>query len=220
MFDFQEMNLDIVLRVFLETLRLPGPTVAALSVVLDLVQKEDVLQTCIDEFLDVAKIADCYHLDGLLVSLSKFTTLLLPTSVEESVLAFGLLPTRLARDATDDLEPNSEPDSRVSPLVVKLTLPPVRKMRLKYRFCEFVIMIRKSLPHNLLRNRLKRVNVPPKHILDIAIFNSFGGTFTRFNLFLRSSGDRINNEMFAILSGPTVAALSVVLDLVEQEDVL
>ncbi|GJY21157.1 ARF guanine-nucleotide exchange factor GNOM-like protein, partial [Tanacetum coccineum] len=137
---------------------LSGPTVAALSVVLDLVEQEDVLQTCIDGFLDVAKIAGCYHLgdvlDGLLVSLSKFTTL----SVEESVFAFGddtkagkatiavftiahlygdyirsgwrnildcisslrklgLLPTRLARDAADDLEPNSEPDSRVSPLV-------------------------------------------------------------------------------------------------------
>lgn len=72
---------------------LSGPTVAALSVVLDLVDQEDVLQTCIDGFLDVAKIAGCYHLndvlDGLLVSLSKFTTLLLPMSIEESVLAFG-----------------------------------------------------------------------------------------------------------------------------------
>lgn len=72
---------------------LSGPTVAALSVVLDLVEQEDVLQTCIDGFLDVAKIAGCYHLDdvldGLLVSLSKFTTLLLPMSIEESVLAFG-----------------------------------------------------------------------------------------------------------------------------------
>ncbi|KAI7754916.1 hypothetical protein M8C21_027026 [Ambrosia artemisiifolia] len=70
-----------------------GPTVAALSVVLDLVDQEAVLQTCIDGFLNVAKIAGCYHLDdvldGLLVSLSKFTTLLLPMSIEESILAFG-----------------------------------------------------------------------------------------------------------------------------------
>ncbi|GJU07381.1 ARF guanine-nucleotide exchange factor GNOM-like protein [Tanacetum coccineum] len=72
---------------------LSGPTVAALSVVLDLVEQEDVLQTCVDGFLNVAKIAGCYHLDdvldGLLVSLSKFTNLLIPMPVEESFLAFG-----------------------------------------------------------------------------------------------------------------------------------
>ncbi|KAI3808657.1 hypothetical protein L1987_24614 [Smallanthus sonchifolius] len=72
---------------------LSGPTVAALSVVLDHIEQEDVLQTCINGFLNVAKIAGCYHLDdvldGLLVSLSKFTALLVPMSVEESVLAFG-----------------------------------------------------------------------------------------------------------------------------------
>ncbi|KAL4568518.1 hypothetical protein LXL04_024132 [Taraxacum kok-saghyz] len=72
---------------------LSGPTVAALSVVLDLVEQEDVLQICIDGFLDVAKIAGSYHLDdvldGLLVSLSKFTTLLIPMSIEDSVHAFG-----------------------------------------------------------------------------------------------------------------------------------
>ncbi|KAI3704742.1 hypothetical protein L1987_74969 [Smallanthus sonchifolius] len=72
---------------------LSGPTVAALSVVLDHIEQEDVLQTCINGFLNVAKIVGCYHLDdvldGLLVSLSKFTSLLVPMSVEESVLAFG-----------------------------------------------------------------------------------------------------------------------------------
>ncbi|XP_071735086.1 ARF guanine-nucleotide exchange factor GNOM-like [Rutidosis leptorrhynchoides] len=134
---------------------LSGPTVAALSVILDLVEEEDVLQTCINGFLIVAKIAGCYHLDdvldGLLVSLSKFTTLLVPMSVEESVFAFGndtkarnattavftianaygdyirsgwrntvdcilslhklgLLPTRLASDAADDVDQVSESD--------------------------------------------------------------------------------------------------------------
>ncbi|KAL8240710.1 hypothetical protein R6Q59_014065 [Mikania micrantha] len=72
---------------------LSGPTVAALSVVLDHIEQEDVLQTCINGFLNVAKIAGCYHLDdvidGLLASLSKFTTLLIPKPVEESILAFG-----------------------------------------------------------------------------------------------------------------------------------
>nr|XP_043634837.1 ARF guanine-nucleotide exchange factor GNOM-like [Erigeron canadensis] len=72
---------------------LSGPTVAALSVVLDVVEQEDVLQTCINGFLIVGRIAGCYHLDdvldGLLISLSKFTTLLVPMSVEESILHFG-----------------------------------------------------------------------------------------------------------------------------------
>ncbi|MFS8017199.1 putative Sec7 domain, guanine nucleotide exchange factor, Sec7 domain superfamily [Helianthus anomalus] len=165
---------------------LSGPTVAALSVVLDPVDQEDVLQTCIDGFLNVAKIAGCYHrtdvLDGLLVSLSKFTRLLLPMSIEDCVLAFGsdtkarkatvavftiadaygdyihsgwrnildcilslrklgLLPDRLARDAVEDLESNSEPDSGRSPLVspVKPALPPVRKSSgLMGRFSEFL----------------------------------------------------------------------------------
>ncbi|KAI3713152.1 hypothetical protein L1987_71725 [Smallanthus sonchifolius] len=165
---------------------LSGPTVAALSVVLDLVDQEAVLQTCIDGFSKVANIAGCYHLDdvldGLLVSLSKFTTLLLPMSIEESVLSFGydskalkstlalfsianmygdyirsgwrnildcilslhklgLLPARLARDATDDLESNSETDSVRSSLVspVEPALPPARKsFGLMGRFSEFL----------------------------------------------------------------------------------
>ncbi|KAK2981488.1 hypothetical protein RJ640_002103 [Escallonia rubra] len=72
---------------------LSGPTIAALSVVFDHVEQEDVLQTCVDGYLDVAKIAASYHLndvlDDIVVSLCKFTTLLRPLSVEESILAFG-----------------------------------------------------------------------------------------------------------------------------------
>ncbi|GAB4829103.1 hypothetical protein Ancab_018766 [Ancistrocladus abbreviatus] len=70
-----------------------GPTIAAISVVFDHAENEDVLQTCIDGFLAVAKISACHHLedvlDDLVVSLCKFTTLLNPSSVEEPVLAFG-----------------------------------------------------------------------------------------------------------------------------------
>ncbi|XP_057948028.1 ARF guanine-nucleotide exchange factor GNOM isoform X2 [Malania oleifera] len=70
-----------------------GPTIAAISVVFDHVEHEDVYQTCIDGFLAVAKISACHHLedvlDDLVVSLCKFTTLLNPSSVEEPVLAFG-----------------------------------------------------------------------------------------------------------------------------------
>ncbi|KAK3012954.1 hypothetical protein RJ639_008991 [Escallonia herrerae] len=70
-----------------------GPTIAAISVVFDHAEIEDVYQTCIDGFLAVAKISACHHLedvlDDLVVSLCKFTTLLNPSSVEEPVLAFG-----------------------------------------------------------------------------------------------------------------------------------
>uniref|UniRef100_A0A7N1A1Q1 SEC7 domain-containing protein n=1 Tax=Kalanchoe fedtschenkoi TaxID=63787 RepID=A0A7N1A1Q1_KALFE len=70
-----------------------GPTIAAISVVFDHAEYEDVFQTCIDGFLAIAKISACHHLedvlDDLVVSLCKFTTLLNPISVEEPVLAFG-----------------------------------------------------------------------------------------------------------------------------------
>ncbi|KAF5479489.1 hypothetical protein F2P56_000303 [Juglans regia] len=72
---------------------LSGPTIAAMSVIFDQVEREDVLQTCIDGFLSVAKIAACYHLDDVLddlvVSLCKFTTLLTPLSIEEAIVSFG-----------------------------------------------------------------------------------------------------------------------------------
>ncbi|KAM1470851.1 hypothetical protein ACFX1Q_041336 [Malus domestica] len=70
-----------------------GPTIAAISVVFDHAEHEEIYQKCIDGFLYVAKIAACYHfedvLDDLVVSLCKFTTLLNPSSYEEPVLAFG-----------------------------------------------------------------------------------------------------------------------------------
>ncbi|KAM0040722.1 putative Sec7 domain, guanine nucleotide exchange factor, Sec7 domain superfamily [Helianthus debilis subsp. tardiflorus] len=70
-----------------------GPTIAAVSVVFDHAEREDVFQTCIDGFLSVAKISACHCLedvlDDLVVSLCKFTTLLNPSSAEEPVLAFG-----------------------------------------------------------------------------------------------------------------------------------
>ncbi|MED6191956.1 hypothetical protein PIB30_005432, partial [Stylosanthes scabra] len=70
-----------------------GPTIAAISVVFDHAEHEEVYQTCTDGFLAVAKISACHHLedvlDDLVVSLCKFTTLLNPSSVEEPVLAFG-----------------------------------------------------------------------------------------------------------------------------------
>ncbi|KAF7831043.1 ARF guanine-nucleotide exchange factor GNOM-like [Senna tora] len=70
-----------------------GPTIAAISVVFDHAEHEEVYQTCMDGFLAVAKISACHHLedvlDDLVVSLCKFTTLLNPSSVEEPVLAFG-----------------------------------------------------------------------------------------------------------------------------------
>ncbi|XP_068646848.1 ARF guanine-nucleotide exchange factor GNOM-like isoform X2 [Aristolochia californica] len=70
-----------------------GPTIAAISVVFDHAEQQDVLNTCVEGFLAMAKISACHHLEGVLddlvVSLCKFTTLLNPSSVEEPVLAFG-----------------------------------------------------------------------------------------------------------------------------------
>ncbi|XP_057840986.1 ARF guanine-nucleotide exchange factor GNOM [Cryptomeria japonica] len=71
-----------------------GPTIAAISVVFDHAEDEDVFHACVDGFLAVAKMSACHHLedvlDDLVVSLCKFTTLLNPSaSVEEPVLAFG-----------------------------------------------------------------------------------------------------------------------------------
>ncbi|XP_057965367.1 ARF guanine-nucleotide exchange factor GNOM-like [Malania oleifera] len=72
---------------------LSGPTIAAISVVFDHAEHDDVLQTCVDGFLAIAKISTCYHLydvlDDLVVSLCKLTTLLSPLSFEDSLLAIG-----------------------------------------------------------------------------------------------------------------------------------
>ncbi|KAK8652507.1 hypothetical protein V6N13_126538 [Hibiscus sabdariffa] len=70
-----------------------GPTIAAISVVFDQVEQEDVLQTCMDGFLAIAKISAHYHfgdmLDDLVVSLCKLTTLLIPLSFEDAFVSFG-----------------------------------------------------------------------------------------------------------------------------------
>ncbi|KAK0584989.1 hypothetical protein LWI29_021769 [Acer saccharum] len=72
---------------------LSGPTIAAMSVVFDQVEQEDILRRCVDGFLAIAKVSTCYHfdevLDDLVLSLCRFTTLLTPLSVEEALLAFG-----------------------------------------------------------------------------------------------------------------------------------
>ncbi|KAK4273663.1 hypothetical protein QN277_017009 [Acacia crassicarpa] len=71
---------------------LSGPTIAALSVVFDNAEHEEVYQTCMDGFLIVAKISAYYHLDNVLddlvVSLCKFITILDP-SLDDEVVAFG-----------------------------------------------------------------------------------------------------------------------------------
>jgi brefeldin A-resistance guanine nucleotide exchange factor 1 len=169
---------------------LSGPTIAALSVVYDHVEQEDVLQTCVNGFLSVAKIAARYNLDYLLddlvVSLCKFTTLLLPLSVEEAILTFGddtkarmatvavftiantygdyirgswknildcilslhrlgLVPTRLASDATDELEPDNDRTRSAAappPPSQKPSAPPAsrRSSSLMGRFSQFLYL--------------------------------------------------------------------------------
>ncbi|KAL5717592.1 hypothetical protein ACHQM5_010574 [Ranunculus cassubicifolius] len=82
-----------------------GPTIAAISVVYDYADHEDVFQTCVDGFLSVAKIAAFHHLDDILddlvLSLCKFTTLLSTSNFEDSVLALG--EDAKARMATETL---------------------------------------------------------------------------------------------------------------------
>ncbi|KAK6155063.1 hypothetical protein DH2020_009311 [Rehmannia glutinosa] len=70
-----------------------GPAIAAISVVFDHAEQEDILQSCIDGFLAIAKLSASYNLgevlDDLVVSLCKFTTLLHPSFSEKSILYFG-----------------------------------------------------------------------------------------------------------------------------------
>lgn len=73
---------------------LSGPTIAAISVVLDHAERDDVLHTCIEGYLTMAKISASYNfvdsLDDLVVSLCRFTNLLIPSlNNEEFILAFG-----------------------------------------------------------------------------------------------------------------------------------
>ena len=72
-----------------------GPTVAAVSVVLDHADDLNIITQALDGLLLAAKIAkntqvDEVH-DNLIVSLSKFTTLLSPTNTKSAVL-FGQDP--------------------------------------------------------------------------------------------------------------------------------
>ncbi|KAG8384670.1 hypothetical protein BUALT_Bualt04G0142100 [Buddleja alternifolia] len=156
---------------------LSGPAIAAISVVFDHAEQEDVLQSCIDGYLAIAKLSASYNLgevlDHLVVSLCKFTTLLHPSFNEKSILYFGddikakmatvavftiansygdhirtgwrnildcilslqkigLLPARLANDATDELESSPDNDqvkasATQSPASQALTNTPSRK---------------------------------------------------------------------------------------------
>eukprot|EP00899_Mesostigma_viride_P015080 jgi/Mesvir1/23573/Mv18269-RA.2 len=69
-----------------------GPTIAAISVVFDHADDEEVLREALDGFISVAKISAHLYmedvLDNLVVSLCKFTTLLNPTA-QKPCVAFG-----------------------------------------------------------------------------------------------------------------------------------
>ncbi|PHT55201.1 ARF guanine-nucleotide exchange factor GNL1 [Capsicum baccatum] len=72
---------------------LSGPAIAAISVVFDNVEQEDVWKICINGLLAIAKIAAAYSsddvLNDLVVSLCKFTTLLPPSYADEFTAAFA-----------------------------------------------------------------------------------------------------------------------------------
>ncbi|KAJ4789986.1 SEC7-like guanine nucleotide exchange family protein [Rhynchospora pubera] len=82
-----------------------GPAIAAVAVVFDHAENAEVLSTCADGFLAIAKISAFHHLedvlDDLVVSLCKFTTLLSVSAMaDEPVTAFGDdLKARLATEA-------------------------------------------------------------------------------------------------------------------------
>ncbi|WCJ25708.1 ARF guanine-nucleotide exchange factor GNOM [Euphorbia peplus] len=149
---------------------LSGPTIAAMSVVFDQTEHEEVLKTCVEGYLAIAKISASYHLDDVLddlvVSLCKFTDHLTPLSVDDAILVFaddtkarmatttvftivnrygdyirtgwknildcvlsfhklGILPARLAADATDDMESSSDLEKpKPSPSPPLTTNPP------------------------------------------------------------------------------------------------
>ncbi|RZS16979.1 hypothetical protein BHM03_00049067 [Ensete ventricosum] len=69
-----------------------GPTIAAISVVLDYAEHEEHFLTCVDGFLAVAKISAHHHLEEVLddsvVSLCRYTTLLDSSFIEEPVTIF------------------------------------------------------------------------------------------------------------------------------------
>ncbi|CAL0301460.1 unnamed protein product [Lupinus luteus] len=72
---------------------LSGPTIAAISVVFDNAENEEVCQICFDGFFAVAKISAYYHLENVLndlvACLCKFITILDPLPADESIIAFG-----------------------------------------------------------------------------------------------------------------------------------
>lgn len=81
-----------------------GPSIAALSVIFDNAENEEVFSTCVNGFLAVAKISAHYHMENVLndvvVSLCKFTTLLNNSYVADEVTSFGDdLKARMATEA-------------------------------------------------------------------------------------------------------------------------
>lgn len=73
---------------------LSGPSIAAISVIFDHVEQDQVSQACVSGFLSIAKISASYNLnevmDDLVVSLCKFTNLLVPSYADDDfILVFG-----------------------------------------------------------------------------------------------------------------------------------
>lgn len=85
-----------------------GPTIAAISVVFDYAEHDEVFHSCIEGFLVLAKLSASYHLgdvlDDLVTSLCRFTTLTNSSSVDEPAMEFGDdLKARLATEAVFNL---------------------------------------------------------------------------------------------------------------------
>ncbi|KAL3848661.1 hypothetical protein ACJIZ3_010543 [Penstemon smallii] len=108
---------------------LSGPAIAAISVVFDHAEQEEVLQSCIDGFLAIAKLSASeksilYFADDMKAKMATVAVFTIANrygdhirsgwrNVLDCILSLkkiGLLPSRLASDATDDVESSSDRD--------------------------------------------------------------------------------------------------------------
>ncbi|GJN41361.1 hypothetical protein PR202_gn00727 [Eleusine coracana subsp. coracana] len=107
-----------------------GSAVAAISVVFDNVEHEEVLTVCIDGFLSVAKLAAFYHHANVLNDL---------------VVALCLLPARFTGDTADDQDSSSDllPSKLATSAVVPQVLPvstPKKSYGLMGRFSQLLYL--------------------------------------------------------------------------------
>ncbi|KAL7613857.1 hypothetical protein Lser_V15G07650 [Lactuca serriola] len=178
-FDFHDMNLDIALRVFLETFRLPGEA-----------QK---IQRFVEAF------ADQFYEQSPDIFANKDAALL---------LSYSLILLNTDRHSPQVKKKMTEEDF-------------IRNNRRINGGNDLPREYLSELYSSICENEIR---MTPAQGAGVMTHDNWVGLLHKSRqtvpYIVCNSGEQINNEMFAILSGPTLAALSVVLDLVEQDDVL